>query len=155
MNSSAFEYGSPSEEALRLAQRIRLLTDNLRRFIRSARETDELTRTQEAVLSVLGRHGAMTTAQLAKRESLRPQSMGSVVAELLSANLVEKTPHPSDRRSELVSLTPAGRAAVTRNSVIRDHDLAGLFESRLTGSERAELERSLTLLESLTGSDRA
>ncbi len=53
----------------------------------------------------------MTTADLARAEMVKPQSMGSLLAELEQDGLVQRQPHPTDGRQILFSLTPAGLAA--------------------------------------------
>ncbi|KIP53657.1 hypothetical protein SD72_02795 [Leucobacter komagatae] len=149
MTSSSKLPALPSPESLKLAQHIRLNQDRLRRLVRASGAAQELSRTQEAVLSLLDRQGSLTTADLAKRENLRPQSMGTVVADLLGLGFVVKSPHPTDRRRELVSLTPAGQAEVTRISLIRDQDLAVLFDARFARQDRALIRKALELLDAL------
>ena len=64
-----------------------------------------------AVLGRLDRTGAMTTAELARAEMVKPQSMGSFLAELEQEGLVRRDPHPTDGRQILFSLTAAGTEA--------------------------------------------
>ncbi len=61
-----------------------------------------------AVLGRLDRTGPMTTAELARAELVKPQSMGSFLAELEQDGLVRRDPHPTDGRQILFSLTEAG-----------------------------------------------
>ena len=62
----------------------------------------------------------MTTAELARAEMVKPQSMGTLLAELEQEGLVQRQPHPTDGRQILFSLTDAGRgrrgASATRPS---------------------------------------
>ena len=63
---------------------------------------------QAAAMGRLERTGPMTTADLARAEMVKPQSMGSLLAELEQDGLVRREPHPTDGRQILFSLTPAG-----------------------------------------------
>lgn len=45
---------------------------------------------------------------------LPSQTITSVLDQLQAAGLVKRSPHPSDRRSTVAELTPAGREAVNR-----------------------------------------
>ena len=64
-----------------------------------------------SAMARLDKMGPMTTAELARAEAVRPQSMGSFLAELEQEGLVRRDPHPTDGRQILFSLTPAGVAA--------------------------------------------
>jgi len=137
------------ESALRLAQRLRLATDRLRRVVRQPGQLDGLTRSEEMVLSRLARHGELTTAALAQQEALRPQTMGAVVRALVEKGLVTKTPDETDRRRENVQLTDAGTAAMSIVNERRDRDLASLLERDLTTDQRTQLATVLSMLEDL------
>lgn len=85
------------------------------RRIRAAASSHELSLTESAVLARLVREGPATTADLARAEGVRPQSMGTTIAALEETGLVERTPHPTDGRQLNIQLTPKGVAV--RNSV--------------------------------------
>ena len=82
-----------------------------------------------------------------------PMSMGDLAAQLLTdapyvtvivddlegRGLVRRTANPSDRRSKLVEVTPAGRAAARRADAILDRPPPQW--ARLTPAERANLEQ--------------
>lgn len=80
----------------------------LLRRLRSETNPSELNLSQHSVLSRLDQLGAMTTADLARAESMKPQSMGAILASLEQENLVHRQPHPSDGRQILFALTDAG-----------------------------------------------
>ena len=63
----------------------------------------------------LATDGPATTAELARAESMKPQSMGTTVAALEEMGLVERTPHPTDGRQVNIELTAKG-AAVRKSS---------------------------------------
>lgn len=101
-------------------------------FKRRAQEasTGELTSSQLTALSRLDRCGPMTTTALARREQITPQAMGATVAGLERLGLVTRSAHATDARQSILSLTPAGLAAVQsgRNAVV-DKVTAVLEES--------------------------
>ena len=74
---------------------------------------------QAAAMARLDRTGAMTTAELARAEMVKPQSMGTLLAELEQEGLVQRQPHPSDGRQILFSLTDAGIDARRRRQAAK------------------------------------
>ena len=74
---------------------------------------------QAAAMARLDRTGAMTTAELARAEMVKPQSMGTLLAELEQDGLVQRQPHPSDGRQILFSLTDAGVEARRRRQAAK------------------------------------
>src|SRR6202034_1881640 len=87
-----------------LTQAIGLLV----RRVRAAAASHELSLTESAVLARLARDGPATTADLARAESMKPQSMGTTVAALEEMGLVERSPHPTDGRQVNIALTRKG-----------------------------------------------
>ncbi|MDX3238791.1 MarR family transcriptional regulator [Streptomyces sp. ME03-5709C] len=67
-----------------------------------------------------------------------------VVDDLARRGLVERTPHPRDRRSKLLSVTPAGAAAAREADRILGTPPPGLAE--LDPAELAALDRVVTRL---------
>ena len=64
--------------------------------------------TEFAVISRLARDGPATTAELARLEGMRPQSMRATVGALDTLGIVERKPHPTDGRRVFISLTHRG-----------------------------------------------
>lgn len=89
-----------------LAQVIGLLI----RRLRAAGASHELSLTESAVMARLSREGPATTADLARAEGMRPQSMGTVIAGLEEVGLVERKPHATDGRQVNIELTAKGSA---------------------------------------------
>ena len=56
----------------------------------------------------LDAEGAATTAELARAEGVKPQSMGVIVAALEQMGIVERKPHPTDGRQMDIALTGKG-----------------------------------------------
>ena len=118
------------------------------RHMRAAAAQHELSLTEAAVLARLGRDGPATTAELARAESMRPQSMSAAVAALEERGLIERKPHPSDGRQMNVALTDRG-AAVRRST--KDLKRAWLAQATdaLQDEERQALARACEILKRL------
>lgn len=69
-----------------------------------------LTTLQYTALTVLEASGALSSAQLARRSFLRPQTMHEMVLALEKRGLIARTPKPDNKRVLLAGLTDAGRA---------------------------------------------
>jgi DNA-binding MarR family transcriptional regulator len=78
------------------------------RRVRAASAAQELSWTESAVLARLARDGPATTADLARAENMKPQSMGTTVSALEERELVERKPHPTDGRQMNIALTAKG-----------------------------------------------
>jgi DNA-binding MarR family transcriptional regulator len=89
-----------------LAQGIGLLI----RRLRAAGASHELSLTESSVMARLARHGPATTADLARAEGMKPQSMGTVISGLEEIGIVERKPHPTDGRQMYIELTVKGAA---------------------------------------------
>jgi DNA-binding MarR family transcriptional regulator len=70
----------------------------------------------------------LTLSALAAQLTADPPYVTLMVDDLEERGLVERRPHPDDRRAKLVSLTPAGRAAVAQAEQILDEPPAALRE---------------------------
>jgi DNA-binding MarR family transcriptional regulator len=81
----------------------------IRRF-RSAAASHELSLTESSVMRRLQIDGPATTADLARAESVRPQSMGATIAALEERGFVERRAHPTDGRQFHIALTAKGSA---------------------------------------------
>ncbi|HEY3939634.1 MAG TPA: MarR family transcriptional regulator [Bryobacteraceae bacterium] len=80
------------------------------RRVRAAAASQGLSLTEAAVMARLAKDGPATTADLARAESMKPQSMGTTVAALEEIGLVERKPHPTDGRQVNIELTAKGAA---------------------------------------------
>ena len=80
------------------------------RRIRSAApsEAREISWMQMAVIRRLDIEGPATTAELARAEGVKPQSMGATIAALEELGFVTRKPHPTDGRQMNIALTEKG-----------------------------------------------
>ena len=60
--------------------------------------------------------GALPLNQLGRQLQIHQTSITSLVDRLEKQGLIKRTPHPSDRRSTIAQMTPAGRV-LTRNAI--------------------------------------
>ena len=95
------------------AARVSYVIARLERAVRSAINERVrpygLTTLQYTTLSVLGRRGALSNAQLARRSYMTPQSMSEVIEALESKGLIERKQHPNHKRVLPAELTATGR----------------------------------------------
>jgi DNA-binding MarR family transcriptional regulator len=82
----------------------------LTRRVRAQAASHGLSLTEASVMARLGRDGPATTAELARAEGMRPQSMGATIAALEERGMVERKPHPTDGRQVSIELTAKGAA---------------------------------------------
>jgi DNA-binding MarR family transcriptional regulator len=118
------------------------------RRVRAAAASHELSLTESAVLARLDKQGPATTAELARAESVKPQSMGTTVAALEEMGLVERKPHATDGRQLNIELTAKG--AAVRNSA-RDAKRTWLAQAiaQLDENERDILFRAGEIMKQL------
>ncbi len=86
----------------------------------------------------------LTMRALAEKLKADPPYATLIVNDLEERGLVERRPHPDDRRAKLVSLTRAGRAAVIKAEKILDEPPAAL--AALPADDLAAIMRILSRL---------
>lgn len=133
-----------------LASALRLSVMRLARRMRQQRADTSLSLSQLAALSTLERHGDLTPRELAEHEKVQPPSMTRLVAALEEAGLVRRTPHASDGRQVLLSVTREARALLAEDRRRREAWLAQQLAD-LDPAERATLREAAVLLDRLAG----
>ncbi|MFJ1759870.1 MarR family winged helix-turn-helix transcriptional regulator [Amycolatopsis sp. NPDC088138] len=107
MSTSAEQPATGAPLTLYLVKRLELA---IRALLDDALRPLGLTTLQYTALTVLEASGALSSAQLARRSFLRPQTMHEMVLALEKRGLIERTPKADNKRVLLASLTAAGRA---------------------------------------------
>lgn len=124
------------------------VTGQLLRRLRAVSNTRELTWSQVAIMSRLDDAGALTTADLARAESVKPQSMGAALAVLEQEGLVERRAHPSDGRQVLFTLSEQGRETRRQVGLAKHEWLTAAMET-LNADERRTLIEAIGLIRRL------
>ena len=98
------------------------------------------------VLATLDDVGPLGISQLAAADGISQPAMSAQVAALVDDGYVARTPHPTDARAQLISLTDAGREH------LRTHRarLADVLRGRLDAHSEAEVATAVAVLKSLT-----
>jgi DNA-binding MarR family transcriptional regulator len=113
-----------------------------------------LTTLQYTALSVLERRDKLSSAQLARRSFVTPQTMNEMVLWLERRELIERERDESNRRVLLISLTPAGRKVVAEcRSIIEafEHRALAPMSPTEAANFRDCLRRSYSALAPLVG----
>ena len=130
------------------ATEFRMAVGQVMRRLRAEANPGDLTLSQNAALARLERTGGATTADLARAEAVKPQSMGAILAALEQDGLVVRRPHPTDGRQVLFSLTERGAEARRRRDLAKtDWLLAAL--ARLDPAEQQTLISAPALIRRL------
>jgi DNA-binding MarR family transcriptional regulator len=88
--------------------------------LRAERPDEALSANKIGVLGHLYRHGPSTPGEVAAAEYQHPQSLTRVFAELGTAGLITRSRSDRDGRESVLSLTEAGRDALTGDMAQRD-----------------------------------
>ena len=108
-------------------------------------ELREFSWTQKAVLSRLEKDGPATSADLARAEGVKPQSMGTALALLEKMGLVERKAHPTDGRQINIKLTTKG-IALRKNTKEATHGWLSQAIAKLDRQEQTTLFKAGELI---------
>ena len=131
------------------ANRLRVAIGAFKRRVREASAEGELSNPQLTALSRLDRLGSMTTAELARREQISPQAMGTTIASLESLGLVARSADAADARRAILSLTPEGLAAIRSGRNALADRITAVLEESFVGEETEILAAAALLIERL------
>ncbi|WP_322085510.1 MarR family transcriptional regulator [Burkholderia sp. BCC1999] len=135
----------PGVSADTVAADLTLAVGQLIRRLRSEIESEGLGMSQTSALARLEQQGPMTTADLARAEAMKPQSMKAILASLEEDGLVEREPHPTDGRQILFQLTAVGLDA-RRKRHIAKHQWLGAAIEKLDPEEIRTLATAIPLI---------
>jgi DNA-binding MarR family transcriptional regulator len=125
-----------------------LATGQLTRRLRAETNLRELTWSQVAIMARLDGAGPMTTADLARAESVKPQTMGGTLAYMEEVGLVERHPHPTDGRQVLFALTAEGVEARRQTRIAKEEWLLRAM-TKLDPDEQQTLISAIALIQRL------
>jgi DNA-binding MarR family transcriptional regulator len=131
-----------------LAAALRVSISRLSRRMR-AEGGHSLSATQIGALGAVARHGALTPGELAAHEKVQPPSMTRTIARLEADGLLTRSPHPTDRRQVVLSLTAAGDKLLKEERRRKEAWLAQRL-AELTPEEQSILRQAAPILERLS-----
>jgi DNA-binding MarR family transcriptional regulator len=137
---------SNEEAATDLALALGLLVRRIRSAAPS--ESHHLSWAQKAVISRLDAQGPATTAELARAEGVKPQSMAATLAALEDRGLVERKSHPTDGRQVNVALTAKGARLRKDTSTAKRSWLAEAI-AQLSPADQKQLPAITTFIKRL------
>jgi MarR family transcriptional regulator, transcriptional regulator for hemolysin len=117
-----------------------------KRFEQNARGSG-LTRSQWQVLAYLDRNEGIQQGGLAELLELEPITLGRIVDKLQAIGLVERQPHPTDRRIWLLRLTAKAKPKLDELKVLGE----GTRREALRNISESDQERLIKLLTTLKG----
>ena len=120
----------------------RLLVTGGAQVIRLCEGTFGITRREWRILALLAQGDGLMSSELAGRAQLDRARTSRAVTALAAKQLVSRNPRPGDRRSVMLSLTPAGRALFDALFP----QVAAINRSLLGALDDAELKRLDTCL---------
>jgi DNA-binding MarR family transcriptional regulator len=105
----------------------------------------ELTGIQYTVLSVIGRHEGLSSAELSRRFYVTPQTMNELIGNLQRRDLIVRTTDPLNRRILRMSVTEAGAQMLRQCDEVADQVEREVFRDLSDEEYRtlAELTRKL------------
>jgi DNA-binding MarR family transcriptional regulator len=98
-----------------------------------------------AVLASLQEFGPASQATLSRRTGIFRSDLVAVINQLAARGLIERAPDPSDRRRNVITMTPRGRRHLRQLDKLIDTIQDDLL-APLTQSQRDQLVRLLTRL---------
>jgi DNA-binding MarR family transcriptional regulator len=139
-----------TDEALRLWMAISHLRARLR-----AEAGSRPTGYSISQLAILQRllDGPLTAADLAEEQHVSQQAIAQNVAALEAASLVKRTRDGRDRRKVLIAATDAGRELLEVSRASRKAWLFQAIEEVVGADERADLVKTIDLLERLAAAE--
>jgi MarR family transcriptional regulator for hemolysin len=106
---------------------------SMRTYIDQCAREHGMTRAQWGVLARLERQEGMTQAEMAETLEIQPISLVRLIDRLCQHGLVERRPHPRDRRANRLYLTDKGHTTLVRlaplGKVVTSEVLASLSEA--------------------------
>lgn len=88
-------------------------------------------------------YGEMPQKELAERLEIRPQSLTGILVKLEEAGYITRTRGITDKREQLVNITPEGRKYSRRIEKLR-REIAGRFFAVLSEDEKQIMSELLT-----------
>lgn len=119
-------------------------------LVRRMRNQQRFPLGQAAVLQRLDADGETSIGALATAEKVRPQSMAQTVGELEAQGFVSRRQDTADRRRQIITITPEGKAVLEARRSQIDGWLADGIARECSDADRAALQAALPALHKLS-----
>lgn len=149
-SSTSFEAYSAGDTTLEISTLVKmvLLVRGFRSKLDEAlRRIDHSTARMEALAAILNMPGEKSQSDVAKRLRVEGATVTRMIDLLSKEGLVERYPHPTDRRINLLSITPHGEAELAKIFRVYDRQRRHLLKDMSAG----ELEQLKALVEKMLG----
>ncbi len=91
-------------------------------------------------------HDTLRVGDLAAALAITVGGASKLADRVVASGLLRRTPDPTDRRASHLSLTPAGRTALTAATKTYELSLADLLDPALTPTEQTQMHTLVTRL---------
>ncbi len=148
--SESFEVynaGATTLEISTLVKMVLLVRGFRNRLDEHLRKIGQTTARMETLSAILNMPGEKSQSDIAKRLRVEGATVTRMIDVLGREGLVERKPHPCDRRINLVSITPEGRKVL--QEIFRTYDM--LRGHLLEGTSPEELELLQSLVDRMLG----
>lgn len=153
--AGSYDEGVTPDDPAALSESVRgVVWDVTRRLRQESEHVTDVPLAQQAVLRRLDATPGLTSAELARAEFVRPQSMNATVAAMRRQGLVESRVAAEDARRRELHLSEEGRDLLGQIRTTRADWLQVRLTEAFTATERATLEEAMGLLHRLVD-DRA
>jgi DNA-binding MarR family transcriptional regulator len=105
----------------------------------------DLTPPQFSVLAFLWQQDGLTQTELSEKAQIDRTTIGGLLDRMARANLLERRPHPQDRRAHLVCLTEQGKSLEPELTSLANEVLKR-FTAGLSETDKQQLRNMLETL---------
>ncbi len=114
------------------------------------RKQCDLTLARFETMQVLGRSGPCRVLDIADELAIGWAGASKIVDRVEAAGHCRRRPNPTDARSSLITLTPGGRALLTKATKCVTSELQLRLATKLTPTQLEEFTRSLSHLRAVS-----
>jgi DNA-binding MarR family transcriptional regulator len=105
----------------------------------------DLTPPQFSVLAFLWQQDGLTQTELSEKTQIDRTTIGGLIDRMARSNLLERRPHPQDRRAHLVYLTEHGKKLEPELTNLAQ-DVLNRFTAGLSETDKQQLTNMLEIL---------
>jgi DNA-binding MarR family transcriptional regulator len=131
-----------------LASAVRLSITRAARKLRAQRVDQSITLSQLSALATVSKYGPLSAGEVAAAEQMQPPSMTKILAALETAGLIDRAPHPEDRRQSVISISVQGEQLLEDEGRARDEWLAQRLAA-ISEVDRNRLVQAMDVLDRL------